>query len=244
MLVLIFGEDDKEGIEKVMVFTKKQFPDLHSLNYQVNTKWNDSTFDIDAINYSGEECIYEELEDLRFRISPKSFFQTNSAQGLELYKLVRDYAKLKGTERVLDLYTGTGSIALFLARHAKEVIGIETIEEAIIDARKNAELNGITNSSFYVGEVRKVMSPEFVEKHGKPDLIVTDPPRAGMHKDVVEQLKAIGASRIIYVSCNSATQARDLELLADQYKVVRSRAVDLFPHTAHVENVVELKLLP
>ena len=242
MAVAVFGEKNKEHIVLCMDYLKDKFPQINSLNYIINTKLNDSIYDLKVVTFEGEEAIYEQFENLKFKISPKSFFQTNSAQGLELYKVVRDYANLQGTETVYDLYTGTGSIAIFLAEKAHKVVGIESVPDAIGDAKLNAKLNGIQNADFVCGQMRDAFSDEFIKKHGRADLVVLDPPRAGMHKDVIAQLRQLSAARVIYVSCNPATQARDLAELADLYRVVRYRPVDLFPHTAHVENVVELIL--
>ena len=193
------------------------------------------------ICFKGEGHIFEEMEGLKFKINAKSFYQTNSYQAYELYKVTRDFAGLSGNELVYDLYTGTGTIAQFIANHAKKIIGIESVPDAVLAAQENAQLNKIENVEFYVGDMKSVFNNEFLETHGKPDVIITDPPRDGMHKDVVQQLLNIAAERIVYVSCNSATQARDLAIMNDMYKVVKIQPVDMFPQTHHVENVVLLE---
>ncbi len=215
----------------------------HSLNYAVNTKKNDSIFDLDIINYKGKDHIIERLQDLDFKIHPKSFFQTNSKQADKLYQVALDMAGLKGDEVVYDLYCGTGTITLAAAKHARKAIGVEIVDEAIVLAKENAQLNGMDNSVFVVGDMKDVFNDEFYQNHGAPDLIITDPPRSGMHPKVVQQLLEINCPRIVYVSCNPATQARDLQMLSSHYNAVRSRAVDMFPQTHHVENVVLLELI-
>lgn len=243
MVLLQFFEDDKEARELVLDFIKNKFPEITSLLYVVNSKKNDTIYDQKVICYSGREYILEEMEGLKFKINAKSFYQTNSAQAYELYKTAREFANLQGNELVYDLYTGTGTIAQFVAKNAKKVIGIESVPEAIEDAKANAKLNNIENAEFYVGDMRSVLNDDFIKTHGKPDIIITDPPRDGMHKDVVEQILSVLPQRIVYVSCNSATQARDLALLGEKYKVTRVRPVDMFPQTHHVENVVCLEKL-
>jgi 23S rRNA (uracil1939-C5)-methyltransferase len=208
----------------------------------VNTKRNDSLHDQTPILHSGQDHICEQLEQYRFRIGPKSFFQTNSEQALELYRITRTYANLTGGETVYDLYTGTGSIACFVSANAEKVVGVEYVKEAIDDAILNASLNGIDNTRFFAGDMKDVLTKDFIATHGKPDVIITDPPRAGMHPDVVERILESGADRIVYVSCNPATQARDLILLASKYDLVEMQPVDMFPHTDHVENVALLRL--
>ncbi len=241
MLIVIFGYNDKEKIEKLLNHIKNEFGNkITSLLYVINKKLNDTIADQEILCYSGATEVYEEMEGLKFKIGPKSFYQTNSEQAYELYKITRDFASLSGNELVYDLYTGTGTIALFVAKYAKQVIGIEYVEDAISDAKINAKNNNISNSKFYAGDMKDVLNREFIEKHGKPDVIITDPPRAGMHNDVVETILFCEPEKIVYVSCNPATQARDLELLDIKYKVAKVQPVDMFPHTHHVENVVLL----
>ena len=242
MVLIQFFYEDKEKRELLLNFIKDKFPEITSLQYVVNGKGNDTIYDQDVICYYGKDFIEEEMEGLKFKINAKSFYQTNSEQAYELYKITRNFAGLTGNELVYDLYTGTGTIAQFVAKKAKQVIGVEAVPEAIADAKLNAKHNKIDNASFYVGDMKKVFTAGFVQEHGVPDVVITDPPRDGMHKDVVAQLLAIQAKKIVYVSCNSATQARDLELLDSKYKVTKSQAVDMFPQTHHVENVVLLEL--
>jgi len=241
MVLLQFFHEDEMGRKKLMDAVVSEFPDITSLQYVINSKGNDTIYDQEVICYSGKDHIFEEMEGLQFKINAKSFYQTNSEQAFELYKITRDFAGLKGKELVYDLYTGTGTIAQFIARNAKKVIGVESVPEAIEAAKENAQLNNIENVEFYVGDMKKVFNEEFVSKHGLPDVIITDPPRDGMHADVIEQLIKISASKIVYVSCNSATQARDLAMLDSYYKVAKVRPVDMFPQTHHVENVVLLE---
>ena len=241
MVVVQFFEDDFEKIELLMEYLEHVFPQITSLQYVINSKGNDTIYDQEVICYKGRDHIFEEMEGLKFKINAKSFYQTNSEQAYELYKITRDFADLKGDELVYDLYTGTGTIAQFVASKAKKVIGVEAVPEAIEDAKANAERNNITNTEFYVGDMKKVFTSSFIEEHGHPDVIITDPPRDGMHKDVVAQIIGILPERIVYVSCNSATQARDLALLDEHYKVTKVRPVDMFPQTFHVENVVCLE---
>ena len=241
MVLIQFFEDDKKNRELLMDFLAERFPEITSLQYVINAKPNDTIYDQNVILYKGREYILEEMEGLKFSINAKSFYQTNSDQAYELYKITRDFAGLTGDELVYDLYTGTGTIAQFVSKNAKKVIGVESVPEAIIDAKANAERNNITNCEFYVGDMKNVFNDAFIAQHGHPDVIITDPPRDGMHKDVVEQLLKIGAKKIVYVSCNSATQARDLQLMDEKYKVTRVRPVDMFPQTHHVENVVLLE---
>ena len=217
------------------------FPQITSLQYCINSKGNDAIYDQDLKIYKGTDCIYEEMEGLRFKINAKSFYQTNSKQAHKLYQVTRDFADLKGDELVYDLYTGTGTIAQFVARKAKKVVGVEAVPEAIADAKANAKANGIENVSFYVGDMKNVFNDTFIKANGTPDVIITDPPRDGMHKDVIEQILQIAPPKIVYVSCNSATQARDLALLDEMYKVTKVQPVDMFPQTYHVENVVLLE---
>ncbi len=241
VLVQFFYRDD-EAIKSLMEFIKTEFPEVTSLQYVINSKGNDTIYDQEVICYHGQDFIEEEMEGLRFKINAKSFYQTNAAQAYELYKITREFAGLTGEELVYDLYTGTGTIAQFVAKKAKKVIGVESVPEAIEDAKVNAQNNNIGNVEFYVGDMKKVFTAGFIAEHGIPDVVITDPPRDGMHKDVVAQLLAIRSKRIVYVSCNSATQARDLALLDETYKVIKSQAVDMFPQTHHVENVVLLEL--
>ncbi|WP_031425330.1 23S rRNA (uracil(1939)-C(5))-methyltransferase RlmD [Flavimarina sp. Hel_I_48] len=240
MVLVQFYEDHEEQRKLVMEYLKETFPEITSLLYVINNKGNDTIYDQEIICYAGRNHIFEEMEGLKFKINAKSFYQTNSEQAYELYKITRDFADLKGNETVYDLYTGTGTIAQFISAKAKKVVGIESVPDAIAAAKENAQLNGIENVSFHVGDMKSVFTQEFVSKNGIPDVIVTDPPRDGMHKDVVAQLLKIAAPRIVYVSCNSATQARDLALLDEMYKVEKFQPVDMFPQTHHVENVVLL----
>lgn len=240
MVVVIFGFDDAEKVEMMMKHLSTYFPQITSLQYIINTKRNDTFFDLDVHLYSGRDHINEHMEGLSFTISAKSFYQTNSNQAYELYKITRDFAGLTGNENVYDLYTGTGTIALFVSKFAKKVTGIDFVESAIVDARKNAIQNGITNATFYSGDMKNLLNDDFIAKNGKPDVIITDPPRSGMHPDVVETINKSGAEKIIYVSCNPSTQARDLQILDANYLIRHIKPVDMFPHTTHVENVVLL----
>lgn len=242
MAVMVFGEEDMPRINALLDALKTEFPEITSLHYVINTKANDTISDQEIICRSGKPYIEEEMEGLRFRVGPKSFYQTNSRQAYELYKVARDFAGLTGNELVYDLYTGTGTIANFVASKACKVIGIEYVEDAIKDARINSEVNGIGNTLFYAGDMKDVLTDEFVAGHGHPDVMIVDPPRAGMHADVVGVIMRARPKRIVYVSCNPATQARDLALLDPLYKVMEVQPVDMFPHTQHVENVVKLDL--
>ncbi len=242
MVLIQFFSDAKEKRERLLEHLKETFPGITSLQYVINSKGNDTIYDQEVICYHGRDHIFEEMEGLQFKINAKSFYQTNSAQAYELYKITRDFASLSGNEVVYDLYTGTGTIAQFVAKKAKKVIGVEAVPDAILAAKENAERNNIENTEFYVGDMAKVFDHEFLAQHGKPDVVITDPPRDGMHKKVVEQLLNIAAEKIVYVSCNSATQARDLAILNEKYEIVKTQAVDMFPQTHHVENVVLLKL--
>ena len=242
MVILVFAHTTQEVIDKTMNFIKESFPQIHSLLYVVNQKRNDTLFDQEVICYAGRDHIFEEMEGLRYKIGSKSFYQTNSEQAYELYKITREFAQLKGNERVYDLYTGAGTIANFIARQVKEVIGIEYVPSAIEDAKINAQLNGITNTKFFAGDMKDVLTADFFKEHGPADVVITDPPRAGMHPDVVQRLLEMEAPHIVYVSCNAATQARDLEMLSAKYQVERIKPVDMFPQTQHVENVVSLIL--
>jgi 23S rRNA (uracil1939-C5)-methyltransferase len=241
MVLIQFFQEDIKQRELLMNHIEEQFPEITSLQYVINSKANDTLYDQDIKLYKGRDYILEEMEGLQFSINAKSFYQTNSDQAYELYKITREFAGLTGNEVVYDLYTGTGTIAQFVSKQAKKVIGVEAVPEAIADAKENAKRNNISNCEFYVGDMKNVFNDDFITQHGQPDVIITDPPRDGMHKDVVEQLLKIGADKIVYVSCNSATQARDLALMDEQYKVTRVRPVDMFPQTHHVENVVLLE---
>ena len=242
MVIVVFAYATEEEVKLMMEFVKERFPQITSLLYIMNQKKNDTIFDQDILTYAGRDHIFEEMEGLKFKIGPKSFYQTNSLQAYELYQIARSFAGLKGSELVYDLYTGTGTIATFVAKKARHVVGIEYVPSAIEDAKVNSEINGITNTTYYAGDMKDVLTPEFVEAHGKPDVVITDPPRAGMHADVVQRLLEIEAQKIVYVSCNAATQARDIALLKEKYNIHKIQPVDMFPHTQHVENVVLLKL--
>ena len=241
MVLLQLFREDKKKRELLLNAVAEKFPEITSLQYVINGKGNDTIYDQDVICYKGRDHIFEEMEGLKFKINAKSFYQTNSTQAYELYKITRDFAGLTGNELVYDLYTGTGTIAQFVATKANKVIGVEAVPEAIEDAKENAANNNISNTEFYAGDMKKVFTEEFIKTHGHPDVIITDPPRDGMHKDVVAQIIGILPERIVYVSCNSATQARDLALLDAHYKVSKTQAVDMFPQTFHVENVVCLE---
>ena len=242
MVLIQFFENDKAQRELLLDFVYEKFPHITSLQYVINSKANDTLYDQDIKLYKGRDYILEEMEGLKFSINAKSFYQTNSDQAYELYKITREFAGLTGNEVVYDLYTGTGTIAQFVSKQAKKVIGVEAVPEAIADAKENAKRNEITNCEFYVGDMKNVFNEAFIAQHGQPDVIITDPPRDGMHKDVVEQIMKIAPQKVVYVSCNSATQARDLALMDEKYKVTRVRPVDMFPQTHHVENVVLLEL--
>jgi 23S rRNA (uracil1939-C5)-methyltransferase len=242
MLTVVFFKEDKEAREGLLNHLVETFPQITSLIYVINGKCNDTITDQETIVFKGRDHIFEEMEGLKFKIGPKSFYQTNSPQAYELYKVARDFAKLTGEELVYDLYTGTGTIACFVARQAKKVVGIEYVPEAIEDAKVNADNNNIDNTLFYAGDMKNILTDKFVAQHGRPDVIITDPPRDGMHPDVVETILKAEPKRIVYVSCNPATQARDLNLLDVKYKVTAIQPVDMFPHTHHVENVVALEL--
>jgi 23S rRNA (uracil1939-C5)-methyltransferase len=242
MVIVQFGEDDRPQIMKVMNFLKEEFPEINALLYIVNEKKNETFYDLPVRNFYGEDFIKERLGDLTFRIGPKSFFQTNPKQAHSLYDKVVEMAGLTGEEIVYDLYTGTGTIANYVASKAAKVIGIESVADAIEDAKKNAGINGILNTEFFAGDMKDLLSNDFIRAHGKPKVVITDPPRAGMHKNVIKTLLKVGPDRIVYVSCNPATQARDLELLSDSYEVKQIQPVDMFPQTHHVENVVLLVL--
>jgi 23S rRNA (uracil1939-C5)-methyltransferase len=242
MVLIQFFEDDKAKRELLLDYLYDKFPEITSLQFVINSKANDTLYDTDIQLYKGRDYILEEMEGLKFSINAKSFYQTNSDQAYELYKITRDFAGLNGEEVVYDLYTGTGTIAQFVSKKAKKVIGVESVPDAIKDAKANAVRNEITNCEFFVGDMKVVFNDSFIAQHGQPDVIITDPPRDGMHKDVIEQIMKIAPSKVVYVSCNSATQARDLALMDEKYKVTRVRPVDMFPQTHHVENVVLLEL--
>ena len=241
MILVQFFEDDRTKRELLLNHLQQRFPEITSILYVINSKGNDTIYDQEVICHAGRDHIFEEMEGLRFKINAKSFYQTNSEQAYELYKVTRDFAALTGEEIVYDLYTGTGTIAQFVAGSAKKVIGIESVPEAIADAKANAENNGISNTEFYVGDMKNLFNADFIAAHGHPDVIITDPPREGMHKNVVQQILEIAPEKVVYVSCNSATQARDLEMMRERYTIVKVQPVDMFPQTHHVENVVLLE---
>jgi len=240
MAALIFFEDDQPAINKILSHVRDENKGITSILYAVNPKKNDSIYDLDFILFSGKDHIIERMENLEFRIGPKSFFQTNTDQGLALYRLVKDCAALKGDETIYDLYTGTGTIAIFIATNARKITGIESIDEAVKDAKINASVNKITNANFICGDIRDVLNEELFKTEGYPDVIITDPPRAGMHPDVINSILVASPQKIIYISCNPATQARDINLLSQQYDVAHIQPFDMFPQTYHIENVVLL----
>ena len=239
--VRVSCDKDLEQTKELLAYVADNFPQITSLLYVVNNKQNDTINDLDVQVFKGNDHIFEEMEGLRFKVGPKSFYQTNSEQAYNLYKVARDFAGLTGEELVYDLYTGTGTIANFVSRQAKKVIGIEYVPEAIEDAKVNSVINGIDNTLFYAGDMKDILTQDFINEHGRPDVIITDPPRAGMHNDVIDVILFAEPKRIVYVSCNPATQARDLSLLDAKYKVLKVQPVDMFPHTHHVENVVLLE---
>jgi len=242
MINVMVGENDKAKIELLMSEVLKQFPSITTLLYTVNLKWNDSLFDLEPVTYHGKGYVVEKLEHFQFKIGPKSFFQTNTQQGERLYQVTREFAELTGNEIVYDLYCGTGSIGIFVSDKAKKIIGVEMIAAAIDDAKENAALNNLSSAEFYAGDVIDICNDEFFAAHGRPDVIITDPPRAGMHEKLTRKILEIAAPTVVYVSCNPATQARDLNLLDEKYVVTKVQPVDMFPHTHHIENVVQLKL--
>ena len=242
MVIVVFAYATEEEVSGLMSYVEQEFPQVTSLLYILNQKKNDTIFDQKVLAWKGPEYIHEQMDDIQFRIGPKSFYQTNAIQAKRLYEIARDFAEFKGDELVYDLYTGAGTIANFVAGHVREVIGVEYVPSAIEDAKVNSGINNIHNTKFYAGDMKDVLNADFVAEHGKPDVIITDPPRAGMHADVVERLMEIEAQKIVYVSCNAATQARDLIVLKAKYNVVQIQPVDMFPHTQHVENVVLLEL--
>lgn len=241
MVVVVFYYEDKERREALLSYLADKFPGITSLQYVINEKCNDTITDQEIIVFKGTDHIIEKMEELSFKVGPKSFYQTNSEQAYNLYKITRDFAGLTGNELVYDLYTGTGTIANFVARQAGKVVGIEYVPEAIEDAKVNSSLNNIDNTLFYAGDMKDILTKDFIDEHGQPDVIITDPPRAGMHDDVIETILNAEPKRIVYVSCNPATQARDLSLLSTKYRVVKVQPVDMFPHTHHVENVALLQ---
>ena len=241
MVSVVFNENDQPKIKALLSALQEQFPQITSLIYFVNEKWNDSLTDQTPICFSGNDHIFEEMEGLRFKVGPKSFYQTNSAQAYELYKVTREFADLKPEDTLYDLYTGTGTIANFCAHRCKKVVGIEYVPEAIEDAKVNSAINGIDNTTFYAGDMKKVLDNAFIARNGRPDVIILDPPRAGVDEPVIDVILNAAPQRIVYVSCNPATQARDLALMSGMYKVVAVQPVDMFPHTHHVENVVKLE---
>lgn len=242
MVVLVVNDNDEQVLFPLLDYVKDSFQQITSLMYVVNQKFNDDIGDQTVITYYGDDHLIETMEDLKFYVGPKSFYQTNHEQALKLYQVARDFADLQGDEVVYDLYTGTGTIALFVSGRAKKVVGIEYVEQAVENAKVNAVINGIENTSFFAGDMAKILTKEFIATHGKPDVIITDPPRAGMHDSVIAQILDCKPRKIVYVSCNPATQARDISLLSSSYEVGRIQPVDMFPHTQHVENVVELIL--
>lgn len=242
MILIQFFQNIPEKIELLLKFLEKEFPQIKTILYTINSKGNDSIYDLDIEVFSGNGFLEEEIEGLKFKISAKSFFQTNYKQAIKLYEIARDFADLKGEEIVYDLYTGTGTIAQFISTKAKKVIGVESVYEAIVSAKENAKYNNIHNCKFYCGDMKDIFTDEFILQNGHPDVIITDPPRDGMHKNVVETIIRIAPQKVVYVSCNSATQARDLELMKEKYDVIKIQAVDMFPQTHHVESVALLKL--
>ena len=241
MVIVVFNEDDKERINALLSHLQTLFPEITSLIYMINEKWNDSLGDREPHCFAGKDHIIEEMEGLKFKVGPKSFYQTNSEQAYELYKITRDFADLQPTDVLYDLYTGTGTIANFCARRAQKVVGVEYVPEAIEDAKINSQINGIKNTVFYAGDMKDVMSDEFISRNGRPDVIILDPPRAGVDERVLDVIKRAAPERMVYVSCNPSTQARDLALLSDMYEILAVQPVDMFPHTHHVENVVKLR---
>ena len=242
MVLIQFFEDNNKDIELIMSFLNESFKEIHSLLYVINNKQNDSIYDRELFLYSGKKYIEEKIDDLIFKIYPKSFFQTNINQTKKLYKKIYEFSELKGNEIIYDLYSGLGTISQFIAKDAKKVIGIESVEEAVISARNSAKENNITNVDFEVGDMKKIFTSEFISRHGRSDLIITDPPRDGMHKDVIKEILKLKTPKIVYVSCNPSTQCRDLELLKENYSITKIQPVDMFPHSDHVENIVLLKL--
>ncbi len=242
MLIVIFLKMNND-VNKILDAIYAEFPQITSLNYVINPKLNDSINDLEVVNYKGKDHLMEEMGELKFKVSPKSFYQTNSEQAYNLYKKALEFADISANDLVYDLYTGTGTIANFIAKTAKKVIGIEYVEDAIKDAKINSDLNNITNTKFFAGDMKDVLNQEFVETNGKPDVIIIDPPRAGMHQNVIDTLLRISPNKIVYISCNPATQARDISLMKEQYETLKIQPVDMFPQTHHVENIALLKLV-
>jgi 23S rRNA (uracil1939-C5)-methyltransferase len=242
MVNVVMGEDDAQKRDPMLEYLLKEVPGITTLLYTINTKFNDSLYDLNPVVVTGNGYVLEKLEDFNFKISPKSFFQTNTKQAENLYKVAREFAELTGNETVYDLYCGTGSIGIFVSKNAKKIVGVELIAEAIEDAKQNAALNNLTNTDFVAGDVIKICNDDFSATHGIPDVIITDPPRAGMHDKLVQKILDMGAPTVVYVSCNPATQARDLNKLGEKYEVAKIQPVDMFPHTHHIENVVQLKI--
>lgn len=242
MVNVVFAYDAEDKRTALLDHLLQEVPEMTTLLYTINTKWNDSIHDLEPVVYRGRGFVTEQLEDFRFKIGPRSFFQTNTRQAEKLYQVTRDFAELTGREVVYDLYCGTGSIGIFVSRQAAKIVGVEMVDAAIADARENAALNNITHTSFFSGDVIKVCNDTFFAEHGRPDVIITDPPRAGMHEKLVDKILAIEAPVVVYVSCNPSTQARDLAMLEEKYTITKIQPVDMFPHTHHIENVVQLKL--
>ena len=242
MLIIIFGREEEAKIASITEAVLSEFPEVVSLFHIINPKNNSSFYDLEPIHIHGDPFLKESLGSVEYKIGPKSFFQTNTRQAEKLYSIARDFADIQAGDNVYDLYTGLGSIALYIADKCKSVVGIEEIEEAIVWARENAKHNQIENSTFYAGDVKDLLTDDFVEKHGRADIIITDPPRMGMHKEVVEMFLKLESPKIVYISCNPATQARDIGLLSEKYTLEKIQAVDMFPHTHHVESVALLKL--
>ncbi len=240
MVVVIFNKKDKDLIENLMKYIEVEFPQITSLQYVINPKFHDSIYDQEVILFAGRDFIYEEMDGLKFKIGPKSFFQTNTEQALVLYRKTLEFAAVMPDEIIYDLYTGTGTIANFVAKHCKKVVGIESVPEAIEDAKLNSEINNISNTAFFAGDMKDLLSADFILANGQPDTIILDPPRAGVHENVIKVMREAAPRKIVYVSCNPATQARDIALLSDMYEHVESQPVDMFPHTHHVENVTLL----
>jgi len=241
MIILSVFEDDTEKINNLLNSVSEKFPQISSVNYVINNKLNDSITDLQVINFKGKDHILEKMDDIKFIVGPKSFYQTNSKQAKNLYQIAADFADFKGNEIVYDLYTGTGTIANFIAKNVKKVIGIEYVREAIEDAKKNSEINTVKNTTFFAGDMKDILTDEFIELNGKPDIIIIDPPRAGMHRDVIKSIIKSKPDKIVYISCNVATQARDIQLLDLTYEIEKIQPVDMFPHTHHIENVILLK---
>jgi 23S rRNA (uracil1939-C5)-methyltransferase len=241
MVNMVFGEPDIPRVETLMRFIESRFPQITTLLYTINTKHNDSLHDLEPVVWKGKGYVVERLEDFSFKIGPRSFFQTNTAQATRLYQVTREFAEFTGSETLYDLYCGTGSIGIFCSRQAGKIIGVELVPAAIEDAKENAALNGLSNTHFFAGDVIDVCDDNFFAEHGRPDIIITDPPRAGMHDKLVQKILDMEAPVVVYVSCNPATQARDLQRLDEKYKVTAVQPVDMFPHTLHIENVVQLK---